>query len=214
MTLAAQFISFFCLALLLLTLGFYGDSPCCKQQKGLVAIFEGREYPLYDWYAYFDDDMYLRKQYIAQNLQLFEPNFPMAVVPRSNEPKFLGRDGCSRVRGDQFMYPYGSPIFYSRGALSLMAKGLRADSLVKQCREFMVAQDVGSQILNWMYSLHIAKLPPMATLPKLRPDFIGSHWAGRKDMEKTYHFQPRDPTRSKVDPLPAGAFSCKLPCHL
>lgn len=192
--------------------GYYGESPCCKQQKGMLAIFEGREYPLYDFYAYFDDDIYLRKEYIAQYLRSFEPNFPMALVPRNSDAKFIGlppENVCSNVRGDNFMYPWGMPIFYSRGAMGLLARGFKANGLVKQCREFLVTHDIGNQIFNWMYSLRIAKMPPMTTLPKMRADFIGSHWVGRKDMEQNYHLQPRDHSRPKVEQLPKGSFSCK-----
>jgi len=188
--------------------GKRGTGPCCKQQEGLRTLFEGKEYPLYDWYGFFDDDVYLRKEYVVKNLQLFEPHFPMALTSRSNDAKYLGHlDNTCHERGPQFQYPWGMPIFYSRGAMHHLSKGLRANGLVKQCNAFRVSHDVGNAIFHWMHSLRIAKLPPMASLPKVRSDYIGSHWVGRSDMEETYHLQPRDRNKPKLQPLPKGSFS-------
>lgn len=65
--------------------GKFGDSPCCKQQEGLLELFQNHNYPLYDWYAFFDDDVYLRKEYIAELLPAMQhnPDFPMAAIPYS-----------------------------------------------------------------------------------------------------------------------------------
>ena len=37
-------------------------SACCKQQMGLASLYNSKSYPVYDWYAFFDDDTYLRKE--------------------------------------------------------------------------------------------------------------------------------------------------------
>lgn len=76
----------------------------------------------------------------------------------------------------------GQPIFYSRGAMKMMEKGYRANSLVSQCAAFNLTHDVGNQVLNWMYSLPMAALPPLPYLPLMRDDYIGNHWVGREDM--------------------------------
>lgn len=76
------------------------------------------------------------------------------------------------------------PIFYSRGAVELMESGYRANSLVSQCLAFDLTHDVGNQVLNWMYSLPVAKLPPFNNIPQTRDDFIGSHWVGREDRKQ------------------------------
>jgi hypothetical protein len=49
----------------------------------------------------------------------------------------------------------GQPIFYSRGAVKMMEKGYRANSLVSQCETFEITHDAGNQVLNWMYSYRL-----------------------------------------------------------
>jgi hypothetical protein len=72
-----------------------------------VEIF-GKNYPLYDWYAFFDDDVYLRKEYVATLLaELQPPDFPMAASPYNQEklPIGHGRKTCG-VGMKQFLYPW------------------------------------------------------------------------------------------------------------
>lgn len=87
--------------------GRWGESPCCKQQKGLVEIF-GKKYPLYDWYAFFDDDVYLRKEYVATLLaELQPPDFPMAASPYNQEKQPIGHGRKTCGKGmKQFLYPW------------------------------------------------------------------------------------------------------------
>lgn len=87
--------------------GKFGESPCCKQQKGLVEVFD-KKYPLYDWYAFFDDDVYLRKEYIARLLAEFQaPDFPMAASPLNQQAKFIGHRLHTCGEGNsEFMYPW------------------------------------------------------------------------------------------------------------
>jgi hypothetical protein len=68
----------------------------------------------------------------------------------------------------------------------MMEKGYRANSLVSQCETFGITHDVGNQVLNWMYSLPIAKLPPLPSLPKRNGDDIGNHLVGRQDKELSF----------------------------
>ncbi|KAL7427127.1 hypothetical protein ACHAXM_000716 [Skeletonema potamos] len=179
--------------------GKFGESPCCKQQNGLVEIFD-KKYPLYDWYAFFDDDVYLRKEYVARLLaELRPPDFPMAAAPYNKEARAIGfgRKLCGTDR-KEFLYPWGQPIFYSRGAIKMMERGYRANSLVSQCAAFELTHDVGNQVLNWMYSLPIAMLPPLPELPHMRGDFIGSHWVGREDMRAHMQLRSKAMTSTSV----------------
>ena len=74
--------------------GKVGESPCCKQQKGLLEIFKD-DYPLYDWYAFFDDDVYLRKEYLAKVLAVLQPpDFPMAAVPYNQVSAYFKDSAC------------------------------------------------------------------------------------------------------------------------
>jgi len=168
--------------------GRFGESPCCKQQKGLLAVFENRKYSKYDWYAFFDDDIYLRKEYLADLLTDFQPpSYPMAAISYNQQlslgyPRQKTCRSTAKDQTDEFVYPWGQPIFYSYGAVAMMADGYRANSLVRQCMSFGVTHDVGNAILNWMYSLPVVRLPPTGTMPIFRDDFIGSHRVGNDDF--------------------------------
>eukprot|EP00585_Thalassiosira_rotula_P014600 CAMPEP_0196175988 /NCGR_PEP_ID=MMETSP0911-20130528/8410_1 /TAXON_ID=49265 /ORGANISM="Thalassiosira rotula, Strain GSO102" /LENGTH=177 /DNA_ID=CAMNT_0041443625 /DNA_START=120 /DNA_END=650 /DNA_ORIENTATION=+ len=89
-----------------------------------------------------------------------------------------------------------------------MSKGYRANSLVEQCAAFDVTHDVGNAILNWMYGLPAAMLPPLANLPAVRDDYIGSHLAGRDDMRERMRGKERLNRRGRViaPALPEGFF--------
>lgn len=84
-----------------------GEGPCCKQQKGLASIIQSK-YPLYDWYTFMDDDVYLRKEYVAKLLaQLQPPTFPMAAIPYNQDAKPLGWMNSRCGRGnEEFSYPW------------------------------------------------------------------------------------------------------------
>ena len=180
---------------------------------GLASLYNSKSHPAYDWYAFFDDDTYLRKEceilfsnWLSFNTfdisTLFfvllpedltkilskitaDPNIPIAAIPSNQAAKNIGykkRTCSSKDHADQFQYPWGMPIFYSRGALQMMERGYRANSLVLQCNVFGVTHDVGNAILNWMYSLPIRKIPPLPALKiGFGKEFIGSHNAGRFD---------------------------------
>jgi hypothetical protein len=78
----------------------------------------------------------------------------------------------------------------------MMESGYHANSLVLQCLAFELTHDVGNQVLNWMYSLPVAKLPPVSEIPRTRDDFIGSHWVGRED--RTEHLKNFNPNKDSV----------------
>lgn len=73
-----------------------------------MEIFD-KKYPLYDWYAFFDDDVYLRKEYVAKLLaELQPPDFPMAASPYNQEAKFIGFGDklCGKMDMKDFLYPW------------------------------------------------------------------------------------------------------------
>ena len=94
----------------------------------------------------------------------------------------------------------------------MMAPGYRANSLVAQCNAFNITHDVGNAMLNWMYGLPAARLPPFMPLPDFRDDYIGSHWAGREDAREHLYSGKQviktGPRKGQiVKALPEGSFS-------
>ena len=60
----------------------------------------------------------------------------MTAISYNQDPKSIGfrNHMCSsRNHADQFTYPWGMPVIYSQGALRIMKRGYRANSLVLQC---------------------------------------------------------------------------------
>lgn len=138
--------------------GGFGESPCCKQEKGLLALPKS-----YDWTLFADDDMYFKvgilRRYLTHVLAM-DPSETYLVTAAGVAAKFLGQWGYLGPRGsyqcsdlDDFRYPWGQPVIYSRAALHLIEPGLRAGGLVKQCLEFQVTHDVGNAIFHWMYQI-------------------------------------------------------------
>ena len=48
--------------------GKFGESPCCKQEKGLLEFLQRGLLDQYDWIVYMDDDMYVRTEYLTSYL--------------------------------------------------------------------------------------------------------------------------------------------------
>lgn len=140
------------------TEGQFGESPCCKQEKGLLALPKD-----YEWTLFADDDMYFKiadlRRYLMSYLAV-DPSEPYIVTAGGVTAKFLGQWGYKGKRADyicsstdEFRYPWGQPVIYSRAALHLVEPGLRAGGLVKQCLEFQVTHDAGNSIFHWMYQI-------------------------------------------------------------
>jgi hypothetical protein len=136
----------------------FGESPCCKQEKGLLALPKS-----YEWTLFADDDMYFKtgtlRRYLTHILAI-DPAETYLITAAGVSAKFLGQWGYVGTRGlyqcsalDDFRYPWGQPVIYSRAALNLITPGLRAGGLVKQCLEFQVTHDVGNAIFHWMYQI-------------------------------------------------------------
>ena len=136
----------------------FGESACCKQEKGLLALPKD-----YEWTLFADDDMYLKVGPIRQYLTKFlavDPSEAYLVTAGGVSPKVLGQSGykgwespykCSNE--EDYRYPWGQPVIYSRAALHLVQPGLRAGGLVKQCLEFQLTHDTGNSVFHWMYQI-------------------------------------------------------------
>jgi hypothetical protein len=169
--------------------GYAGESPCCKNEKGMLYFVAHPElFRSYDWFMYMDADVYVRRDYLEKfvsdidpsqdvilpsgryggiNNKLGKPSFAREMSPYncSNEPKY--------------MYPWGMPVIYSRQALLSLQNGLRLGGLTKQCIAFGVTHDVGNAIFHWMYQIPNVRLPwPSDTNGKKRTS-LGVHAVGR-----------------------------------
>jgi hypothetical protein len=138
--------------------GQFGESPCCKQEKGLLALPKA-----YEWTLFADDDMYFKVDHLRGLLQNHLPDASTSVylvTAGGRSAKQLGQFGYKGIRGaykcsdlPEYRYPWGQPVIYSRAALRRVTPGLRAGGLVKQCIEFDVTHDAGNSIFHWMYQL-------------------------------------------------------------
>ena len=140
--------------------GRFGESPCCKQEKGLLGVLDqyGSDF---DWFLFQDDDVYMRHEYLQLYLTPLNPLEVKILAPNNVKP--LGQTGyvmlpqqpayhCER-NDTHYKYPWGMPVVYSKAALLHISNGLRQGGLVKQCMEFNVTHDVGNAVFHWMYTL-------------------------------------------------------------
>jgi hypothetical protein len=179
-----------------------GESPCCKQQKGLVEF--DKTYNVdksFDWIVYMDDDVYLQPNVLEayiKTLPIIMPDLnkyvrengdPMLIA--ASIPFRLGRAGYLRgpsagyrcSRDEDFQYPWGQPAIYNQAALQLVIPGLQLNGLVQQCLEYNVTHDVGNAIFHWMYSIPSTRIRSVNFKGKkpqwgFRGDTIVYHGAG------------------------------------
>ena len=141
--------------------GYYGDSPCCKMQAGLLHVFE--HYPDYDWYMYGDDDNYLQTPHWRDFLRPLTGDDKEPLIVASGPLKRLGTSGFSFDPNDkqvcstdhQYYYPWGQPIVYSKSALKRVIPGFKMNGFRLQCKEYGITHDVGNQIFHWMYQMPV-----------------------------------------------------------
>ena len=193
--------------------GSFGESPCCKQEKGLLALPKS-----YEWTLFADDDMYFKinglRRYLTKFLAI-DPSHAYLVTAAGVSAKFLGQSGYLGRRAayscsahDEFRYPWGQPVIYSRAALHRIEPGLRAGGLVKQCMEFQVTHDVGNAIFHWMYQIPDYSIKVrMFPRDTLSPEVFGAHGIHRfiKDLNRTVtmkdvHRQALNMTRNAFKP--------------
>ena len=165
--------------------GKFGESPCCKQEKGLLDMLDS--YRQFDYYLFMDDDVYLRDDYLKEYLTTTSPD-DVVVLVAGFPPKMLGHMGylpqnemqyyCVH-KDENFKYPWGQPVIYTRAALRHVESGLRQGGLVKQCLEYNVTHDAGNALLHWMYQLDYIFLRVTSWADSFRNDFLGAHAIGR-----------------------------------
>ena len=137
--------------------GAFGESPCCKQEKGLTSLSPDD----WDWIVFFDDDMYFRMEAVERYLRNFDPLQLLLATPAGKSAKELGMFGYLGRRQSPYLcstdqayrYPWGQPVIYSQAAFRMLLPGFRAGGLVRQCLEFNVTHDAGNPIVHWMYQI-------------------------------------------------------------
>jgi hypothetical protein len=153
-------------------------------QQGLVQMFDHHKEG-YDYFAYHDMDDYLARSYIEKLTAGFDASEPFimasgrygGVLPLGQKGYLPTRKLEYQCRTDpQFLYAWGQPVIYSRGALEKVSRGLRLEGVTKQCEEYSVTHDVGNAIFHWMYSLPELRIRITATPnDNWRSNFVGMH---------------------------------------
>ena len=159
--------------------GYYGEAPCCKQDKGLTMIQQS-----YDFYVYMDDDVYIRHDFLLSFLSLI-PTEDMVVIVGSVESKRLGQTGYLRKQkrtyncSDEILYPWGQPAIYTHSTLQYIQNGLKHGGITKQCLEYGVLHDVGNALFHFMYQLDYIYLDVASFMGNFREELYGMHRIGR-----------------------------------
>jgi hypothetical protein len=148
--------------------GIFGESPCCKQEKGLLEML--KQQAAYDFYSYHDDDNYFRTNHLKKLLSQLDPTSIMLLtggLPGSHI-QLLGQEGYLSRRkqtyhcttnSTNYSYPWGNPVIYTRATLEHISSGLQAGGLVQQCQAYNVTHDAGNAIFHWMYMIPELRLP-------------------------------------------------------
>jgi len=166
---------------------YYGESPCCKNEKGMLKMHEdhGKEY---DWFMYMDDDVYVRREFLGKYIEPLDPSGIMILASGKNggkltklgTPSFRFGNSLYPCSSDiEYMYPWGQPVVYSRGALARAAVGFRLGGLVKQCLEYGVTHDAGNAIFHWMMQFPELRIPFPREAAHTALTHFGSHTVGR-----------------------------------
>jgi hypothetical protein len=176
---------------------YYGESPCCKNEKGMLFFLDHPEiFEQYNWFMYMDADIYVRRNYIEKLVSDLVPTQDVIVAAgryggtnsQLGQPSFASSNSPYRCSSElKFMYPWGMPVIYSRQALLSLQNGFRLRGLTKQCKEFDVTHDVGNSIFHWMYQIPNVRMPwPTgtsfgSTITSMRSTSFGAHRVGSKN---------------------------------
>lgn len=165
--------------------GKFGDSPCCKQDRGLSTLLELVE-EQFDFYVYMDDDVYIRHNYLQQLLSMVSPD-EVVIFVGGLIRKRLGQSGylkkqkriyhCSE--DDDMKYPWGQPVIYTKAAISLLRSGFAQEGIRRQCQEYNVTHDVGNAIFHFMYQLSFIYTPVAVFTGAYLGHFYGVHRINR-----------------------------------
>jgi hypothetical protein len=183
--------------------GHFGRSPCCKMQQGLIQMLDHHSED-YDYFAYLDNDDYIRRRYIEKLISGMDASEPFVLssgrfggVSLLGQPGYLDseeREYACRT-DPQFQYAWGQPVIYSRGALEKIAPGLRLEGFTKQCAEYKITHDVGVQVFNWMYSLPELRIRTTEhPVQAWRGDYVAMHNVGsdkKKGKSSFYEVEER-----------------------
>mmetsp|Transcript_19743 Transcript_19743/g.29312 ORF Transcript_19743/g.29312 Transcript_19743/m.29312 type:complete len:472 (+) Transcript_19743:116-1531(+) len=142
--------------------GYFGESPCCKQEKGLLELLKLER--SYDWILFADDDTYFPMKYLKKLLLWrIRPshNSTSQILFTGNGlgARQLGQFGYMKpwttpyLCSPDYRYPWGQPVIYSKASLNLIKRGFELGGLVKQCLEYNVTHDAGNAIFHWMYGI-------------------------------------------------------------
>jgi hypothetical protein len=168
----------------------FGFSPCCKQEQGLLYVWQNFA-TQYDWFVYMDDDIYMRANFLEGFVSTLPAHTAPIVLTSGAPPHRLGQAGyrgskraykCSK--DDDFKYPWASLAVYNWCALRRISNGLRLGGLTKQCLEFRVTHDTGNAILHWMYSIPTISIAVPQRPDRKRNHFMALHGVGRCERKK------------------------------
>jgi hypothetical protein len=172
--------------------GYAGESPCCKNEKGMLFFVDHPEiFRSYNWFMFMDADDYVRRDYIEKFVADIDPSHAVIAASGRNlgwnsqlgKPSFAHEGSNYHCSNEpKFMYPWGQPVMYSRQALLSMQNGFRLRGLTKQCMEFDVTHDVGNAIFHWMYQIPNVRMPWPMNPDVMKNTSLGAHAVGRTDF--------------------------------
>lgn len=135
---------------------YYGtEGPCCRCQESMRWIMRSEHVR---WYAFMDDDVYLRSHSLIALLSRLDTTKPLAITGDSSPRGFeaavfaskLSTSGCVDQFHCALAFPWMQPAFFNAAALRQYATAIDRSGLTTECDKFGVTHDVGLGILNWM----------------------------------------------------------------
>ena len=85
--------------------GKFGESPCCKQEKGLLEFLDRGLLDRYDWVVYMDDDVYIRSKFLTNFLDFYPVWLQYGTTNFTN----ITTVNNKRVKGDPVVMPPPPP---------------------------------------------------------------------------------------------------------
>jgi hypothetical protein len=191
-----------------------GSGECCRHDQGMAAMF--RDYSLYDWYVYLDDDIYIRTAYMEDFLSGFSPVKRLVLTDELPQPLLgvVDDKGKNCSIDSDFLYPKGeseTAIVYSQAALRAISQGFEMNAISTQCSAFAnsnaTTYRTASALVHWMYSLPHVRLPLISGA--VEKDFhgesfkmIGLHGAGNKKLSGSDALEIHKHVRYRRHPKP------------
>ena len=148
------------------TNAYYGaEGPCCRNEESMRWSLENE--PEIKWYAFMDDDIFLRGPSLLAFLSRFDHENPVALganpAMRGFAPTmWKSLAACDSENLCVFAFPWMQPAFFSRAALDSFRPAIEQNGLTKECTYFEVTHDVGLGIFNWMHQTPTISLPKIS----------------------------------------------------